>query len=37
MTSERTDALGYSGRENLILTLDQITLNSWNELLATPL
>lgn len=36
MTSERTDALGYSGvRENLILTLDQVTLNSWNELLVT--
>lgn len=34
MTSERTDPLGYSGvRENLVLTLDQITLNSWNELL----
>lgn len=34
MTSERTDPLGYSGvRENLILTLDRITLNSWNELL----
>ncbi|UCJ18049.1 class I adenylate cyclase [Pseudomonas sp. MM211] len=34
MTSERTDPLGYSGvRENLVLTLDLITLNSWNELL----
>lgn len=34
MISERTDPLGYSGvRENLVLTLDQITLNSWNELL----
>ncbi|WXL25552.1 class I adenylate cyclase [Ectopseudomonas mendocina] len=33
MTTGRTDALGYSGvRENLILTLDQVTLNSWNEL-----
>ncbi|MFI8609360.1 class I adenylate cyclase [Pseudomonas sp. NPDC077649] len=33
MTSGRTDALGYSGvRENLVLTLDQIVLNSWNEL-----
>ncbi|WPC05359.1 class I adenylate cyclase [Pseudomonas benzenivorans] len=33
MTSERIDALGYSGmRENLILTLDQVSLNSWNEL-----
>ncbi|MEX6500856.1 class I adenylate cyclase [Pseudomonas zhanjiangensis] len=36
MTSERTDALGYSGvRENLILTLDQVSLNSWNELLVS--
>ncbi|NVJ12437.1 class I adenylate cyclase, partial [Myxococcus sp. AM001] len=36
MTTERTDALGYSGvRENLILTIDQVTLNSWNELLVT--
>ncbi|MNM56679.1 Adenylate cyclase [compost metagenome] len=34
LTSGRTDALGYSGmRDNLVLTLDQITLNSWNELL----
>jgi adenylate cyclase class 1 len=34
MTTERTDALGYSGvRENLVLTLDQVTLNSWNELI----
>ncbi|WP_263143942.1 class I adenylate cyclase [Pseudomonas sp. RIT-PI-AD] len=34
MTTDRTDALGYSGvRENLVLTLDQLTLNSWNELL----
>lgn len=33
MTSGRTDALGYSGvRENLVLTLDQVVLNSWNEL-----
>jgi adenylate cyclase class 1 len=33
LTSDRIDALGYSGmRENLVLTLDQITLNSWNEL-----
>ncbi|AGI26656.1 adenylate cyclase [Pseudomonas sp. ATCC 13867] len=33
MTTERTDALGYSGvRDNLVLTLDQLTLNSWNEL-----
>jgi adenylate cyclase class 1 len=36
MTTERTDSLGYSGvRENLVLTLDQITLNSWNELLVS--
>jgi adenylate cyclase class 1 len=34
LTSERTDALGYSGmRDNLVLTIDQVTLNSWNELL----
>lgn len=33
MTTGRTDALGYSGvRENLVLTLDQVGLNSWNEL-----
>lgn len=33
MTTGRTDALGYSGvRENLVLTLDQVSLNSWNEL-----
>lgn len=36
MTTERTDSLGYSGvRDNLVLTLDQITLNSWNELLVS--
>lgn len=36
MTSERTDALGYSGvRENLIQTIDQVSLNSWNELLVS--
>lgn len=34
MTSERTDSLGYSGvRENLLLTIDQVSLNSWNELI----
>ncbi|UVE17663.1 class I adenylate cyclase [Pseudomonas sp. LS44] len=34
MTSGRTDSLGYSGaRENLVLSLDQVSLNSWNELL----
>jgi len=33
MTTERTDALGYSGvRENLVQTIDQVSLNSWNEL-----
>ena len=33
MTTERIDALGYSGvRENLVLTIDQVSLNSWNEL-----
>jgi len=36
MTTERTDSLSYAGvRENLVLTLDQITLNSWNEILVT--
>ncbi|MCY1336156.1 Adenylate cyclase [compost metagenome] len=36
LTSERTDALGYSGmRDNLVLTIDQVTLNSWNELLVS--
>ena len=36
MTSERTDSLGYSGvRENLIQTIDQVSLNSWNELLVS--
>ncbi|WP_248804051.1 class I adenylate cyclase [Pseudomonas sp. MWU13-2100] len=34
MTTERTDSLSYAGvRENLVLTLDQVTLNSWNEVL----
>ena len=33
MTSERIDPLSYAGvRENLVLTLDQIALSSWNEL-----
>lgn len=32
MTTERTDALSYAGvRENLVLTLDQVMVNSWNE------
>ncbi|MNQ37984.1 Adenylate cyclase [compost metagenome] len=36
LTTERTDALGYSGmRDNLVLTIDQVTLNSWNELLVS--
>lgn len=34
LISSHTDALGYSGmRDNLILSIDQVTLNSWNELL----
>ncbi|MGE8190188.1 class I adenylate cyclase [Pseudomonas sp. NPDC086278] len=34
MTTERTDSLSYAGvRENLVLTLDQVTLNTWNEVL----
>lgn len=34
LTTERTDSLSYAGmRENLVLTLDQVTLNSWNEVL----
>ena len=36
LTTERTDSLGYSGvRENLVVTLDQVSLNSWNELLVS--
>ncbi|WP_309676547.1 class I adenylate cyclase [Pseudomonas sp.] len=36
MTTERTDSLSYAGvRENLVLTLDQVTLNSWNEVLVS--
>lgn len=36
LTSERTDALGYAGmRENLVQSIDQISLNSWNELLVS--
>ncbi|WP_220812480.1 class I adenylate cyclase [Pseudomonas paralcaligenes] len=36
LTTGRTDSLGYSGvRENLVLTLDQISLNSWNELMVS--
>ncbi|MGC1329859.1 class I adenylate cyclase [Pseudomonas sp.] len=32
MTTERTDSLSYAGvKENLVLTLDQVTLNSWHE------
>lgn len=31
--SARHDSLGFSGgRENLVLTIDQVTLNSWHEL-----
>ncbi|KQN44653.1 adenylate cyclase [Pseudomonas sp. Leaf48] len=36
MTTERTDSLSYAGvRENLVLTLDQVTINSWNEVLVS--
>ncbi|TXH94495.1 MAG: class I adenylate cyclase [Pseudomonas sp.] len=36
LTSERTDSLGYAGlRENLVLSLDQISLNSWSELIVS--
>ncbi|VVO11654.1 class I adenylate cyclase [Pseudomonas fluorescens] len=36
MTTQRTDSLSYAGvRENLVLTLDQVTLNSWNEVLVS--
>lgn len=36
MASQQVDALGFSGlRENLVLSIDQITLNSWNELLVS--
>ncbi|KTC53416.1 adenylate cyclase, partial [Pseudomonas fluorescens ABAC62] len=36
MTTERTDSLSYAGvRDNLVLTLDQVTLNSWNELMVS--
>ena len=36
LISSHTDALGYSGlRDNLILSIDQISLNSWNELLVS--
>ncbi|WP_295472219.1 class I adenylate cyclase [uncultured Pseudomonas sp.] len=36
MTTERTDSLSYAGvRDNLVLTLDQVTLNSWNETLVS--
>lgn len=34
--SNRTDSLGFSAlRENLVLTIDQLTLNSWNEVLVS--
>nr|WP_180202183.1 class I adenylate cyclase [Pseudomonas sp. SbOxS1]NYU01534.1 class I adenylate cyclase [Pseudomonas sp. SbOxS1] len=36
MTTERTDSLSYAGvKENLVLTLDQVTRNSWNEVLVS--
>ncbi len=32
--SNRNDSLGYSeSRQNLVITLDQVTVNSWNEVL----
>lgn len=34
MTTERTDSLSYAAAgDNLVLTLDQVTVNSWNEVL----
>lgn len=36
MASQQMDALGFSGlRENLVLSIDQLTLNSWNELMVS--
>ena len=36
MTTERTDSLSYAGvRDNLVLTLDQVNLNSWNEVMVS--
>lgn len=36
MTSESTDALSFSGLgENLVLSIDQVVLNSWNELIVS--
>jgi len=36
LISSHTDALGYSGlRDNLIRSIDQVALNSWNELMVT--
>lgn len=36
MATEQVDALGFSGmRENLVLSIDQVTLNSWNELVVS--
>src|SRR5471032_2244891 len=36
MTTERTDSLSYAGvRDNLVLTLDQVTLNRWNEFMVS--
>ncbi|EJN16812.1 adenylate cyclase [Pseudomonas sp. GM78] len=36
MTTGRTDSLSYAGvKENLVLTLDQVTRNSWNEVLVS--
>ncbi|WP_082428191.1 class I adenylate cyclase [Pseudomonas sp. NBRC 111119] len=34
LTTERTDSLSYGGvRENLVLTVDQVTVNTWGEVL----
>ena len=36
MASDQVDALGFSGlRENLVLSIDQVVLNSWNELIVS--
>lgn len=36
LISEQTNSLSYSGvRENLVMTIDQVSLNSWNELLVS--
>lgn len=36
MASDQVDALSFSGlRENLVLSIDQVMLNSWNELIVS--